>query len=184
MHEGSTDAQADGSMPRPFSGTTVRAVVHDIGAKFSEAGLRLRVLSDNPCKTLPLVHPCSWLASLLTSNATRRTSLCRPALLRLEKNTLYHELHDTEVSVLSMLRQGLGRASIQQAIEELHKDGTIDADKQKNLLQLVQSLSGGLLDTDDVRFSANAQFIAKASHNAASHRTVEDARASLQRLVE
>ena len=41
-----------------------------------------------------------------------------------------------------------------------------------------------MLDTDDVRFSANAQFIAKASHNAASHLTVEDARASLQRLVE
>ena len=89
MHEGSTNAQADGSMPRPFPGTTVRAVVLDIGAKFSEAGLHLRVLSNNPCTSLPLVHPCSWLASLLTSNATRRTSLCRPAILCLEeKHTL------------------------------------------------------------------------------------------------
>ena len=48
----------------------------------------------------------------------------------------------------------------------------------------MQSLSGGLLDTDDVRFSANAQFIAKASHNAASHLTVEEARESLRSLLE
>ena len=142
------------------------------------------------CCQTTLAHRCPWCIHAVgwhrCLHRMRQEGLpyADPRSYVWKKNTLYHELHDTEVSVLSMLRQGLGRASIQQAIEELHKDGTIDADKQKNLLQLVQSLSGGLLDTDDVRFSANAQFIAKASHNAASHLTVEEARASLQRLVE
>ena len=96
-----------------------------------------------------------------------------------KKNTLYHELHDTEVAVLAMLRQGMAREKIQEAITIMYEDGTINADKQTTLLELVQSLSGGLLDTDKVSFSANAQFIAKASQNAATHMTAEEAMHSL-----
>ena len=100
------------------------------------------------------------------------------------KNTLYHELHDTEVAVLGMIRQGMTRTNIQQAIRDLCKDGTIDAAKEKSLLELVQSLSGGLLDTDKVSFSANAQFIAKASQNAATHMTAAEALTSLKQREE
>ena len=51
-------------------------------------------------------------------------------------------------------------------------------------MELVQSLSGGLLDTDKVSFSANAQFIAKASQNAATHLTADEALRSLKQLEE
>ena len=94
-----------------------------------------------------------------------------------KKNTLYHELHDTEVAVLGMIRQDMARTSIQQAIQDMWKDGK---DKEKSLMQLVQSLSGGLLDTDKVSFTANAQFIAKASQNAATHLTADEALTSLK----
>ena len=101
-----------------------------------------------------------------------------------KKNTLYHELHDTDVAVLSMIRQGMTRASVQQAIKELFEAGTIDADKQTALLELVQALAGGLLDTDKVSFSANAEFIAKASQNSLSHMNVAEALTSLKQLEE
>ena len=101
-----------------------------------------------------------------------------------KKNTLYHELHDTEVAVLSMIRQGLPRTTIQEAVQDLCKDGTIDAAKEKSLLELVQSLSGGLLDTDKIAFSANAQFIAEASQNALTQLTPQEARMALMQLEE
>ena len=101
-----------------------------------------------------------------------------------KKNTLYHELHDTEVAILGMIRQGMSRTNIQKAIQDLYDAGTIDADKQKALLQLVQALAGGLLDTDKVCFSANAEFIAKASQNTATHLNAAEALRALKQLEE
>ena len=101
-----------------------------------------------------------------------------------KKNTLYHELHDTEVAVLGMIRQGMARTSIQQAILDLCKVGTVDAAKQKSLVEFVQSLSGGLMGTDKVSFSANAQFIARASQNASTHLTANEALTSLKQREE
>ena len=67
------------------------------------------------------------------------------------KNTLYHDLHDTEVTVLEMIRQGMHRLRIQQAIQDLGEEGTLDEEKRTSLMELVQSLSGGLLDTEKSR---------------------------------
>ena len=131
-----------------------------------------------------MVYTRSGLAPMLAPNATTRTCLCASRLLRVEENTLYHELHDTEVAVLGMIRQGMPRTTIQQAVQDLCKNGTIDAAKEKSLLELVQSLSGGLLDTDKISFSANAQFIAKASQNAATQLTPQEALMTLKQLEE
>ena len=107
-----------------------------------------------------------------------------PASYVWKKNTLYHELHDTEVTVLGMIRQDHPREKIQLAIQDMRKHGTIDAATETSLMELVQSLSGGLLDTAKVSFSANAQFIAKASKTAASDLTQAEAQASLQQREE
>ena len=48
----------------------------------------------------------------------------------------------------------------------------------------MQSLSGGLLDTDKIAFSANAQFIAKASQNAITQLTPQEARIALKQMEE
>ena len=77
--------------------------------------------------------------------------------------------------MLSMHRQGLPRIKTQETIQTLFADGAIDEAKRTSLMELVQSLSGGLLDTDKVSFSPNADFIAKASQNAATHMTAAEA---------
>ena len=75
---------------------------------------------------------------------------------------------------------GLPRIKIQETIQTLFADGAIDEAKTTSLMELVQSLSGGLLDTDKVSFSANAKFIAKGTQNVAAGMTIPEAEASLK----
>ena len=101
-----------------------------------------------------------------------------------KKNTLYHDHYDTEVTVLAMIEQGLPRIKIQDTIQTLFADGAIDEAKRNSLMELVKSLSGGLLDTDKVKFSANAEFIAKGTQNVAAGMSIPEAEAALRQREE
>jgi len=97
-----------------------------------------------------------------------------------KRNTLYHEQHDTEVTVLSMLRQGLARPKIHKILGDLREDEALTEQKHKELLHLVQSLTGGLIDTSPTAFSANSEFIASTSHKAIGKLSLDDARDALR----
>ena len=92
-----------------------------------------------------------------------------------KRNTLYHDQHDTEVTVLSMLRQGMDRANIHQILASMQEEGAISECTHKELLHLVQSLTGGLLDTTPTDFSANSEFIATSSQKAIQKLSLEEA---------
>ena len=85
---------------------------------------------------------------------------------------------------MSMISQGRPRIKIQETIQTLFADGAIDEVERTSLMELVQSLSGGLLDTEKVPFSPNADSIAKASQNAATAMTLQEAEASLRQREE
>ena len=67
-------------------------------------------------------------------NARERFAYADPASYVWKKNTLYHELHDNEVTVLGMIRQDHPRENIQQAIQDMRKHGTIDAATETSLM--------------------------------------------------
>ena len=46
-----------------------------------------------------------------------------------KRSTLYHEMHDAQVAVLSMVRQGVDKSRIQQLIADLCKDDIIDRER-------------------------------------------------------
>ena len=97
-----------------------------------------------------------------------------------KRNTLYHVHHDTEVTILSMLRQGKTTASIHGVLEQLLTDGAVTADKHKDMVTLIQSMSGGLLDADPTNFKANSQFIAAGKVTSSHGLSKEEAAVKLQ----
>ena len=97
-----------------------------------------------------------------------------------KKNTLYHVHHDTEVTILSMLRQGKTTASIHEVLEQLLTDGAVAADKHKDMVRLIQSMSGGLLDADPTNFKAKSQFIAAGKANSSQVLSRDEAAVKLQ----
>ena len=101
-----------------------------------------------------------------------------------KRNTLYHVHHDTEVTILSMLRQGKTTASIHGVLEQLLTDGAVTADKHKDMVTLIQSMSGGLLDTDPTNFKPNSQFIAAGKANSSHMLSRDEAAVKLQEYEE
>ena len=97
-----------------------------------------------------------------------------------KRNTLYHVHHDTEVTILSMLRQGKKTASIHEVLEQLLTDGAVTSEKHKDMVKLIQSMSGGLLDVDPTNFTANSQFIATGKANSSQMLSKEEAVVKLQ----
>ena len=97
-----------------------------------------------------------------------------------KKNTLYHVHHDTEVTILSMLRQGKSTASIHGVLEQLLTDGAVTTDKHKDMVRLIQSMSGGLLDADPTNFKAKSQFIATGKANSSQVLSRDEAAVKLQ----
>ena len=101
-----------------------------------------------------------------------------------KRNTLYHVHHDTEVTILNMLRQGKTSASIYAVLEQLRKDGAVAEDKCQDIEKLIQSMSGGLLDNDPINFQANAEFMAGGHAHAFSRITKEEAEQKLEMYEE
>ena len=97
-----------------------------------------------------------------------------------KRNTLYHVHHDTEVTILSMLRQGKRTASIHEVLEQLLTDGAVTSEKHKDMVKLIQSMSGGLLDADPTNFKANSHFIAAGKANSSRVLSRDEAAVKLQ----
>ena len=59
-------------------------------------------------------------------------------------------------------------------------DGAVTADKHKDMVKLIQSMSGGLLDADPTNFKANSQFIATGKANSSQVLSRDEAAVKLQ----
>ena len=94
-------------------------------------------------------------------------------------NSLHHEGQDTEITILSMLRQGLSRVHVQTVLEHLREGAQITAVKHEELMRLVQAHSGGLFDSGPVHPTANGEFIAAKYLGSGSKVTREEAAKSL-----
>ena len=79
-----------------------------------------------------------------------------------------------------MLRQGKTTASIHGVLKQLLTDGAVTADKHKDMVTLIQSMSGGLLDADPTNFKANSQFIAAGKANSSHMLSRDEAAVKLQ----
>ena len=79
-----------------------------------------------------------------------------------------------------MLQKGKTTASIHGVLEQLLTDGAVTADKHKDMVTLIQSMSGGLLDADPTNFKANSQFIATGKANSSQVLSRDEAAVKLQ----
>ena len=74
------------------------------------------------------IHAVGWHRCLRRMRSDKLALADFSSFVR-KRNTLYHVHHDTEVTILSMLRQGTPTASIHGVLEQLLTDGAVTADK-------------------------------------------------------
>ena len=125
------------------------------------------------------MHVCSWLAQMSAAKS-ENLAFADFSSFVWKRNTLYHVHHDTEVTILSMLQKGKTTASIHAVLEQLLTDGAVTSEKHKDMVKLIQSMSGGLLDVDPTNFKANSQFIATGKANSSQMLSKEEAVVKLQ----